>query len=227
MEIITAEENIKLAYRNLKKNSGSKTAGTDKRTIEYLADLSDEKLVCLVRNKLRHYKPQSVRRVEIPKDNGKTRPLGIPTITDRLIQQCILQVMEPICEAKFRDTSNGFRPNRGVENALAQAERLWTIVNKVDKKSSKIHRKFTYQSIPISHSEKIAYKIRGELKMNKLQLAELERQYDIKRNYYLENDIIKPLWAMYNDKYGVIVDNVRMYDYYIRHGFKILRGHKV
>lgn len=124
MEIITAEENIKLAYRNLKKNSGSKTAGTDKRTIEYLADLSDEKLVCLVRNKLRRYKPQSVRRVEIPKDNGKTRPLGIPTITDRLIQQCILQVMEPICEAKFRDTSNGFRPNRGVENALAQAERL-------------------------------------------------------------------------------------------------------
>ena len=124
MEIITAEENIKLAYRNLKKNSGSKTAGTDKKTIEYLANLSGEKLICLVRNKLRHYKPQSVRRVEIPKDNGNTRPLGIPTITDRLIQQCILQVLEPICEAKFRDTSNGFRPNRGVENALAQAEKL-------------------------------------------------------------------------------------------------------
>ena len=63
--------------------------------------------------------------------------------------------------------------------------------------------------------------------MNKLQLAELERQYDIKHNYYLENDIIKPLWAMYNDKYGVIVYNVRMYDYYLRHGFKILRGHKL
>ena len=51
------------------------------------------------------------------------RPLGIPTIMDRLIQQCVLQVMEPICEAKFCETSNGFRPNRGVENALAQAEK--------------------------------------------------------------------------------------------------------
>ena len=52
--------------------------------------------------------------------------LGLPRIEDRLIQQCILQVLEPICEAKFHDRSNGFRPNRGVENALAQAEKLIT-----------------------------------------------------------------------------------------------------
>lgn len=123
ISIITTEENIRLAYRNLKKNAGSKTPGTDGKTIMDLAKMSEPELIGLVRQKFKWYQPQSVRRKEIPKGNGKTRPLGIPTITDRLIQQCILQVMEPICEAQFCDTSNGFRPNRGVENALAQAEK--------------------------------------------------------------------------------------------------------
>lgn len=123
ISIITTEENIRLAYRNLKKNAGSKTPGTDGKTIVDLAKMSEPELIGLVRQKFKWYQPQSVRRKEIPKGNGKTRPLGIPTITDRLIQQCILQVMEPICEAQFCDTSNGFRPNRGVENALAQAEK--------------------------------------------------------------------------------------------------------
>lgn len=123
INIITTEENIKLAYRNLKKNKGSRTPGTDGKTIYDLAELSETELVRIVQQKFKWYQPQSVRRKEIPKGNGKTRPLGIPTIMDRLIQQCVLQVMEPICEAKFCDTSNGFRPNRGVENALAQAEK--------------------------------------------------------------------------------------------------------
>ena len=123
ISIITTEENIRLAYRNLKKNTGSRTPGTDGKTITYLAKMSEAELISMVQQKFEWYQPQSVRRKEIPKGNGKTRPLGIPTIMDRLIQQCILQVMEPICEAKFCDTSNGFRPNRGVENALAQAEK--------------------------------------------------------------------------------------------------------
>lgn len=123
ISIITTEENIKLAYRNLKKNAGSKTPGTDGKTIADLAKMNEAELIQVVQRKFNWYQPQAVRRREIPKGNGKMRPLGIPTIMDRLIQQCVLQVMEPICEAKFCETSNGFRPNRGVENALAQAEK--------------------------------------------------------------------------------------------------------
>ena len=124
-ELIARPENIRLAYRNIKSNSGSKTPGTDGRNIQDLEKLSDETLVALVQQKLKWYKPQSVRRVEIPKDNDPTkkRPLGIPTILDRLIQQCVLQVLEPICEAKFHEHSYGFRPNRSQEHAVAQVYR--------------------------------------------------------------------------------------------------------
>ena len=121
VEIIALPENIRLAYRNIKANHGSKTAGTDGRTIKDLERLPDEKLVALVQRKLDWYQPQSVRRVEIPKGNdpAKVRPLGIPTILDRLIQQCVLQILEPICEAKFHEHSYGFRPNRCQEHAIA------------------------------------------------------------------------------------------------------------
>ena len=121
IEIIVLPENIRLAYRNIKANHGSKTAGTDGRTIKDLENLPDEKLVALVQRKLGWYEPQIVLRVEIPKssDPTKKRPLGIPTILDRLIQQCVLQVLEPICEAKFHDHSFGFRPNRSQEHAIA------------------------------------------------------------------------------------------------------------
>lgn len=129
VEIIKSPENIKLAYRNMRKNKGSKTAGTDKKTISDLNKWKESSLIAHVQRKFNWYIPQKVRRVEIPKDNGKTRPLGIPTIMDRLIQQCVLQVLEPICEAKFFERSNGFRPNRSAENAIAQAERMMQNLN--------------------------------------------------------------------------------------------------
>lgn len=124
LSIITSEENIKLAYRNIKKNHGSKTAGTDGKTIRDLEKWQTEKLINHIRKKLEYYKPQAIRRVEIPKPNGKKRPLGIPTIMDRLIQQCIYQILEPIAEAKFHERSNGFRPNRSTENAIAQVYKM-------------------------------------------------------------------------------------------------------
>ena len=124
VDIILKRENILLAYRNIKANTGSNTAGTDKLTIKDIGKLTPEEVV----NKVRYivagskhgYRPKPVRRKDIPKPNGDTRPLGIPCIWDRLVQQCIKQVMEPICEAKFSEHSYGFRPNRSVENAIAE-----------------------------------------------------------------------------------------------------------
>lgn len=124
LSIITSEENIKLAYRNIKKNHGSKTAGTDGKTIRDLEKWQTETLINHIRKKLEYYEPQAIRRVEIPKPNGKKRPLGIPTIMDRLIQQCIYQILEPIAEAKFHERSNGFRPNRSTEHAIAQVYKM-------------------------------------------------------------------------------------------------------
>lgn len=124
LSIITSEENIKLAYRNIKKNNGSKTAGTDGKTIQDLEKWQTETLINHIRKKLEYYEPQAIRRVEIPKPNGKKRPLGIPTIMDRLIQQCIYQILEPIAEAKFHERSNGFRPNRSTEHAIAQVYKM-------------------------------------------------------------------------------------------------------
>ena len=124
MPLIVSEQNIILAYRNICKNSGSKTPGTDGKTIAAIQSLPIESVIKTVRNKLNYYQPKKVRRVEIPKDNGKTRPLGIPSIWDRLIQQCILQILEPICEAKFHERNNGFRPYRSTQNAIAQCYKM-------------------------------------------------------------------------------------------------------
>lgn len=121
VEIIVAPNNIMLAFRNIKSNDGSHTAGTDGRTIESLADMPEEDFVSLIQKQFTRYVPKTVRRVEIPKPNGKLRPLGIPCIIDRIVQQCILQVMEPICEAKFYEHSYGFRPCRSAENAVSYA----------------------------------------------------------------------------------------------------------
>ena len=128
MKVILSEENIMLAYRNIKNNKGSNTPGTDKLTIADIGRLPKEEVISKVRyftvGSKHGYRPKPVRRRDIPKPNGSTRPLGIPCIWDRLIQQCIKQVLEPICEAKFSENSYGFRPNRCVEHAIAETHRL-------------------------------------------------------------------------------------------------------
>ena len=127
MEIITSENNILLAYRNIKDNKGAKTEGTDGLNIDMIKSMNNKEFIERIQKKLENYHPKSVRRVEIPKPNGKMRPLGIPCIEDRIIQMCIKQVLEPICEAKFHKHSYGFRPNRSVEHAIC---RCMTFMNK-------------------------------------------------------------------------------------------------
>ncbi|KIN21728.1 group II intron reverse transcriptase/maturase [Lactiplantibacillus plantarum] len=124
MTTILSQNNILLSYRNIKNNAGSLTPGTDNKNIQDLEKLDKDEFVNIVRGKARTYRPRPVRRVTIPKPNGDTRPLGIPSIWDRIIQQCILQVLDPIMEAKFYKHSYGFRPNRSAHHALAQAVRL-------------------------------------------------------------------------------------------------------
>ncbi|WP_313427644.1 group II intron reverse transcriptase/maturase [Siminovitchia terrae] len=123
-ELIVSRKNILLAYRMIKSNKGSNTAGTDGKSIKYLKTLEDSQIVDLVRAKLKMYQPKLVRRVNIPKANGKMRPLGIPCILDRLIQQCFKQILEPIAEAKFHNHSYGFRPLRSTHHALARIQSL-------------------------------------------------------------------------------------------------------
>jgi group II intron reverse transcriptase/maturase len=123
-DLIVSRENILLAYRTIKSNTGSKTAGTDKRTIDDIKTMTELEIVTLIKTKLENYNPKKVRRVLIPKPNGKERPLGIPCIIDRIIQQCFKQILEPIAEAKFYKHSYGFRPLRSTHHAMARVQSL-------------------------------------------------------------------------------------------------------
>ena len=127
MKIISSRENILLAYRNLKMNSGSTTSGCDNKTIKDYQEKDEFEFVSEIQEALKNYFPNTIKRIFIPKKNGKERPLGIPTIKDRIIQQAILQVLEPICEAKFYQHSYGFRPNRSTQHALARMSSLINI----------------------------------------------------------------------------------------------------
>nr|WP_216626811.1 group II intron reverse transcriptase/maturase [Paenibacillus phytohabitans] len=123
-DIITSRENILLAYRMMKSNKGSRTPGTDGKTITDIQKLSEDELVLDIQYKLKNYRPNKVRRKHIEKDNGKWRPLGIPCILDRIIQQCFKQVLEPIAEAHFYNHSYGFRPLRSTHHAMARVQFL-------------------------------------------------------------------------------------------------------
>lgn len=133
MSIILSDQNILLAYRNIKANEGSQTPGTDGKTMDDIAKLPPEEVIdtmkFIMMGSQHGYRPKPVRRKEIPKPNGSTRPLGIPCIWDRLAQQCIKQVLEPICEAKFSENSFGFRPLLSVEHAIAKTYRMIQNVN--------------------------------------------------------------------------------------------------
>jgi len=123
LEKILERENLNEAYRRVYANKGA--SGVDGVTVEELLDyLKIHKAELLESIRTRKYKPQPVRRVEIPKDNGKKRQLGIPTVVDRVVQQAISQVLIPIYEEQFSNSSYGFRPNRSCEMAIIRSLEL-------------------------------------------------------------------------------------------------------
>ena len=122
LEFILSPNNLNQAYLQVKRNKGA--GGIDKMEVESLKDYlvrhKDELIKSILEGK---YRPSPVRRVEIPKETGKTRQLGIPTVVDRVIQQSISQVLSQIYEKQFSDTSYGFRPRRGAHQALRTCQK--------------------------------------------------------------------------------------------------------
>lgn len=117
--LIESEENIIEAYKKIRKNKGSHTPGPDGRSIKDLDKETRGNIIRMVRYKLNNHKPGKVKRIYIPKANGSKRPLGIPNIIDRVTQQAVLQILDPICEANFYKGSYGFRPLRSATHAVA------------------------------------------------------------------------------------------------------------
>jgi group II intron reverse transcriptase/maturase len=120
MQVVCSHENIKRAYKQVKQNKG--VAGIDNMPVsEFAAWFEKEGDNLLKALQTGKYQPQAVKLAEIPKPNGGTRKLGIPTVTDRIIQQAITQVLSPIYEQQFSNHSYGFRPNRSAHQALKKA----------------------------------------------------------------------------------------------------------
>ncbi|HDB9914817.1 TPA: group II intron reverse transcriptase/maturase, partial [Escherichia coli] len=122
LQQVLSRENMVEAWKRVKANKGS--AGADGLTIEQTVEHLKTRWP-YIREALLNgtYRPQPVRRVEIPKPTGGTRELGIPTVTDRLIQQALLQVLQPLIDPTFSEFSYGFRPGRSAHDAVLQAQR--------------------------------------------------------------------------------------------------------
>ena len=122
LEAALARENVARAWRRVKANKGS--AGVDGLSIAATSDYLKAQWT-QIRQRLLDgtYRPQPVRRVQIPKSDGAKRDLGIPTVTDRLIQQALLQVLQPLIDPTFSEHSYGFRPGRRAHDAVRQAQR--------------------------------------------------------------------------------------------------------
>jgi RNA-directed DNA polymerase len=127
LKVISAEATILTAIHNIKANRGSETHGSDRKTIRHFLENDYESVIEEVKNMFQNYKPLPVRRVYIPKPGkSEKRPLGIPAIADRIVQECIRIVLDPIAEAHFFSHSYGFRPMRESRMAL---QRITNIVH--------------------------------------------------------------------------------------------------
>lgn len=180
-EKILSRENLNLAYLQVVRNKGA--AGMDGMTYDqllpYLKD-NREELLSQLRNGT--YKPSPVRRVEIPKPNGDKRKLGIPTVIDRMLQQAINQVLQPLFESEFSVNSFGFRPKRSAHMAIIQAKSYYEQGYKyvVD-----IDMKAYFDTV---NHDKLMFMI--EKKIKDKQVLRLIRQYLM--SGIMENGLVSP-----------------------------------
>lgn len=152
------KNNILEAFKLVKKNKGA--PGIDGETVQNFECLLDEKINeihCELKNG--NYKPNAVRRTYIKKDDGSERPLGIPTVKDRVVQQAVRNIIEPIFEPDFHPSSYGYRPKRSCQMAVAKAERFanhWELEYVVDMDLSKCFDTLNHELIIKSVNKRIS-----------------------------------------------------------------------
>ncbi len=155
---VYAMDNLRQAFKRVKSNKGA--PGIDGETVEDFEAQLEEKLAMMhVELKTDTYEASPVKRVEIEKEDGGTRPLGIPTVKDRVVQQALRQIMEPIFEPDFHPSSYGYRPNRSCQQAVAKAEqflRRYKLTHVVDMDLSKCFDTLNHERIIDGVNRKIS-----------------------------------------------------------------------
>lgn len=198
LELMSAETTIVTAIHNIKSNKGSQTAGIDEKTMQrdYLQKPYNW-VISDIQNAFIKYKPEKIRRVYIDKPEKKEkRPLGIPTIRDRIVQECIKIIIEPILEAQFFNHSYGFRPMRDTKMALERITDLvhdtgyyWIVEGDISKCFDKINH-----GILIKRLYHMGIKDRRVLQIIKLMLKSgIIGECEINDNGTPQGGILSPL----------------------------------
>ncbi len=155
---VYAMDNLRLAFKHVKSNNGA--PGIDGQTVKDFQTRLEENLAAIhAELKTNTYQPSPVRRVEIEKEDGSKRPLGIPTVKDRVVQQALRQIIEPIFEPDFHPSSYGYRPNRSCQMAVAKAEqflRRYGLTYVVDMDLSKCFDTLDHERIIAGVNKKIS-----------------------------------------------------------------------
>jgi group II intron reverse transcriptase/maturase len=157
---VYSQSNLLEAFDKIKRSKGSKTAGIDGVSVnQFKEHLSDN--LCQLHEELKSgtYKPQAVKRGYIEKEDGSRRPLGIPTMRDRVVQQALSNILQPIFEPDFHPSSYGYRPNRSAHHAIAKAERFtryYGLENVVDMDLSKCFDTLNHHHILTAVNEKVS-----------------------------------------------------------------------
>lgn len=157
---VYSRSNLLEAFDKVKRNKGSKTAGIDGVSVKEFKEHLGENL-CQLHSELKSgtYTPQAAKRIYIEKEDGSKRPLGIPTMRDRVVQQALLNVLQPIFEPDFHPSSYGYRPKRSAHHAIAKAERFtryYGLEHVVDMDLSKCFDTLNHELILSAVNEKVS-----------------------------------------------------------------------